>query len=370
MGFRRSSVRRPQALLIAVLSLACGGAESGEGVGVPSFGGAPPTPNLPSVSAPMLGPAATPAAPPAAPAASESPGTPPLQASPPANGNAGATQPGADAGVPGAAPGDSPPEATPPEATPPASGVVPSAGCGRGGRPAGGAVTVDGDHIYTFPASYDGQTPMPLIFAFHANANPIDQIRTLTNGSALQQSFVMAFPKSVGAGWVLGTDAPRLDRWYDELLANYCIDTSRVFATGHSSGAQFIVQLLCQGEDRFRAIAPVASSMYCQSWNPIDTLLIHGANDMERANTNQDANGRKDLGPYLASNGCDMTTTPYATPGCTSGNVSVDPGCVSYSGCDKTMIWCSHNDPSYSNTNHGWPCFANQAMMDFFSGIR
>jgi polyhydroxybutyrate depolymerase len=369
MGFRRPSVvGRWLGGLSALVLMACSGTETGDGIGVPSFGGVPPTPSAPVVSGPVVsGPA--PAAPTAVTPASEGPGAPPLQAPPTVGDNAGASAPSADAGAP-AAPAVTPAEATPPEVTPPASGAVPSAGCGRGGRPAGGAVTVDGDHIYTFPASYDGQTPMPLIFAFHANANPIDQIRTLTNGSALQQSFVMAFPKSVGAGWVLGTDAPRLDRWYEELLANYCIDTSRVFATGHSSGAQFIVQLLCQGEDRFRAIAPVASSMYCQSWNPIDTLLIHGANDMERANTNQDANGRKDLGPYLASNGCDMTTAPYATPGCMSGNVSVNPGCVSYGGCEKTMIWCSHNDPSYSNTNHGWPCFASQAMFDFFSGIR
>ena len=67
-------------------------------------------------------------------------------------------------------------------ASPPADTVVPSPGCGRGGRPAGGVVTVDGDHIFTFPPSYDGETPMPVVFGFHANSNPIDQIRDLTRG--------------------------------------------------------------------------------------------------------------------------------------------------------------------------------------------
>jgi polyhydroxybutyrate depolymerase len=367
------ALRRSLSGWIALLSVACGDVEGGGAVGVPAFGGALPPSS--SAAPPGVAPGEAPAASPVTTPVTESPGTPPLQAPPPTSSNSGVTPTSADAGVPSeGTPGATPPgtstDTPPPEATPPESSVVASAGCGRGGRPAGGVVTVDADHIYTFPPSYDGQTPMPLIFAFHANANPIDQIESITAGTALQQNFVMAFPKSVGQGWVLGTDAPRLDRWYDELLANYCIDTSRVFATGHSSGAQFIVQLLCQGESRFSAVAPVASSMYCQSWNPIPTLLIHGANDMERANTNQDANGRKDLGPYVASNGCDMSTTPYATPGCNSGNVSVNPGCVSYSGCDETLIWCSHDDPNYSNTNHGWPCFANQAMFDFFSGVR
>jgi hypothetical protein len=47
----------------------------------------------------------------------------------------------------------------------------------------------------------------------------------------------------------------------------------------------------------------------------------------------------------------------------------VNPGCVSYQGCADTLIWCSHDDPNYSNTNHGWPCFASRAMADFFSAL-
>jgi poly(3-hydroxybutyrate) depolymerase len=147
------------------------------------------------------------------------------------------------------------------------------------------------------------------------------------------------------------------------------VDESRVFATGHSSGAQFIVQLLCRGESRFKAVAPVASSMYCPSWDAIPALVIHGRNDMERARTNQDADGRRDLGPYLASNSCQMSSMPVAVAGCTSGGAAVDPGCTAFDGCSQPLTWCSHDDPSYSNTNHGWPCFASRAMFDFFQGL-
>jgi polyhydroxybutyrate depolymerase len=245
--------------------------------------------------------------------------------------------------------------------------ILPSPGCGKGGRPAGGTVMVANDHIYDFPQSYDGNTPLPVVFGFHANANPIDQIRQVTRGTPLAANFVMVFPKSVGQGWVLATDKPRLDGWYNEMTNNYCVDENRVYATGHSSGAQFIVQLLCQGEQRFKAVAPVASSMYCNSWDALPTLLIHGQNDMERASTSQDANGRKDLGPYLASNSCSMNTTPYDVASCTSqyNGAQVTPGCVSYQGCSEPMIWCSHDDGNYSGTNHGWPCFASQAIYDF-----
>jgi polyhydroxybutyrate depolymerase len=248
--------------------------------------------------------------------------------------------------------------------------AVPSEGCGKSGRPSGGEVVAAGSHIYSFPEGYDGTTPSPLIMAFHAAGNENDQLRNITRGSALDQHFVMAFPSSAGNGWSPGTDGASIDARYEELLASYCIDQSRVFATGHSSGAQLIVQLMCDGDDRFAAIAPVASSAYCPSWDdPVPALIIHGVDDKERANTNQDADGTKDLAPYLLSNQCGTTTMPHAQAGCSSSGMQVDPGCVQYEGCAEPTIWCHHDDPQYGTSNHGWPCFANDAIDAFFGGL-
>ena len=247
---------------------------------------------------------------------------------------------------------------------------LPSGGCGKSQRPDGGIVNVSGSHIYWFPPSYDGNTPMALIMAFHAAGNGNDQLRRITTGSALEEHFVMAFPKSSGNGWSLTADSDKIDATYKDLLSNYCIDTSRVFAMGHSSGAQLIVQLMCKNQARYHAIAPVASSAYCQRWDqPIPSLIIHGANDKERANTNQDADGTKDLAPYLASNRCTMETKSHEQAGCSSSGTQVAPGCVAYEGCAEPTIWCHHNDPAYSGTNHGWPCFANDTIDAFFTSF-
>lgn len=242
----------------------------------------------------------------------------------------------------------------------------PSAGCGVGGRPEGGLVTLDAEHIYRFPEGYDGVTPLPLVFAFHANANPATQFLDATRGTPLEAGFVMAFPKSVGMGWASDVDAPRFDAVYAELLANYCIDENRVFALGHSSGAQFIEQLLCQGESRFRAVAPSAGASTCASWSPIPTLFIHGQNDTERLNID-DADGAKALAGYVTSNTCQPSTLGYDVASCARGDLPVNPGCVSYEGCAAPLVQCSHDDPNYGGTNHGWPCFANQAVFDFFT---
>jgi polyhydroxybutyrate depolymerase len=251
-----------------------------------------------------------------------------------------------------------------------AAAVVPSAGCGKSGRPANGVVTVANDHIYTFPTSYDGSTPFPLLIGLHAAGNPIEQIRNLTNGSAFETSYVRAFPKSAGNEWSYNTDISKVLRIYDELVANYCVDTGRVFGTGHSSGAQMIFQILTKSADamriKFKAVAPVAASNYGAIASPIAVMYIQGKMDTQRGNSN----GADVVARFTTVNRCSTTTMPY--PGvamCMSGSTSVAPGCVRYDGCTQPTVWCSHNDPAYSNTNHGWPCFATKAMYDFFASL-
>lgn len=248
--------------------------------------------------------------------------------------------------------------------------AVPSAGCARmAARPPNGTINVANDHIYDFPTTYDGKTPMPLLMALHAAGNPNTQLEGLTNGTRLATFFVRAFPKSAGTAWVYATDAQKVVSTYNDLTTNYCIDTSRVFLTGHSSGAQMAVQILCNGETRYKALAPVAASKYCNRVTPTPVMYIQGMMDAMRGSSN----GADVVAVFTASNTCSTTTTPQDVPTCTSttDRMTVTPGCVSYQGCAKPTIWCSHNDHGYNLTDgyeHGWPCFASNAMADFFLG--
>jgi polyhydroxybutyrate depolymerase len=246
-----------------------------------------------------------------------------------------------------------------------ASSASKSEGCGKGGRPSGGVVTETGVHIYTFPEEYDGNTPYPLFIGMHAAGNPIEQFRNLTNGSDIEANMVRAFPKSAGNEWNFNNDVDKVTDMYDDLMANYCIDTSRVFSSGHSSGAQMIVQILANAEAaehmNYKAVAPVAASRYGAIVSPIPVMYIQGMNDSVRNSDGADVVAR-----FTDVNGCDDTSMPFTVPTCTSGGTSVNPGCISYQGCSEPTIWCSHNDPQYSNTSHGVPCFAVDAMYDFF----
>jgi polyhydroxybutyrate depolymerase len=242
----------------------------------------------------------------------------------------------------------------------------PSDGCGKGGRPGNGTVTVANDHIYTFPSTYDGMDPFPLFIGMHAAGNPIDQIQNLTNGSDLATKYVRAFPKSAGNEWNYNNDLDKVVGMYEDLLENYCIDKNRIFSAGHSSGAQMIVQILTHADAAelipFKAVAPVAASNYGAITRSVAVMYIQGEADNVRRSDGADVVAR-----FTAANSCSTMSMPYTgVAGCSSSGTTVDPGCIVYQDCDQPTVWCSHNDPQYSNTNHGWPCFATRAMYDFF----
>lgn len=244
----------------------------------------------------------------------------------------------------------------------------PSAGCSK----AAAADVATADHIYRIPsAGYDGKKPFPLLIGFHAASNPIEQIQNLTKGSDFDKNYVRYFPKSAGTQWSYGSDVAKVITNYDNLIANYCIDLNRVFATGHSSGAQFITQLVntqhkTDGQHfKFKAVAPVAADPYGAIAGPLPVMYIQGKMDNVRGN-----DGSATVALFRTANTCGTTSKPYTNaPACMSGTTAVNNGCVQYDGCTVPTVWCSHNDPAYSNTNHGWPCFATKAMYDFFASL-
>lgn len=288
------------------------------------------------------------------------------------SGTSGAPAPGNGTTTPSTPP-------TEPDVPPPGSATgSASAGCGLSAAIPQN-VTVDST-ILTYPEGYDGSTPVPLVFGFHgAGRTNLEQqtVDSRTVGSELEQNYVMAYVKSAGNAWDLGTDYPRFQAIRTQILAQLCIDTEHVFAFGHSSGAQFIVQMLGNPSTResgFAAVAPVSSSRYGNpAWPPVPTLLIHGLNDTARPGDND---GAMDIAQYAESNQCTGETTELAVPTCNSfaGNTPVNPGCVQYVGCAAPTLFCNHDDPNYLDngnpTNHGWPCFANAEIFRFFEAQR
>ena len=341
-------------------------------------------------------------APAASPTGSEMSNTPPaapdVQASPtpasaegtPAVSGLGPTTPPASAAA-GETPAATPPaEMTPTpmtdpmqqepvqqEPVPPASAAFPpSAGCGKANPPQGaGALTIRGaqaQYVVTLPANYDPNTPVPLIFGFHGRGRTHVQFQTV-DASNIQTELgsraVMVYPKSQGGdGWNFAAEVPPsvefFEALYPQTLNNYCIDTSRIFLVGHSSGAYFTEILACRFGERFRGIGAVAGNL--QEMNCSDArfaaLLVHGTMD----SVVSFAGGMQARDYYEGRNGCDNSSVPGA----------VSP-CIQYQDCDAGLPvqWCQHTEPTYTDantgrpTNHGWPSCASRAISQFLFSL-
>jgi poly(3-hydroxybutyrate) depolymerase len=260
--------------------------------------------------------------------------------------------------------------------TPASPAFPPSAGCGKANPPQGaGALTIRGaqaQYVVTLPPNYDANTPVPLIFGFHGRGRTHVQFQTI-DASNIQTELgsraVMVYPKSQGGdGWNFAAEVPPsvefFEALYPQTLNNYCIDTSRIFLVGHSSGAYFTEILACRFGERFRGIGAVAGNL--QEMNCSDArfaaLLVHGTTDTVVSF----AGGMQARDYYESRNGCDNSSVPGA----------VSP-CIAYQNCDPGLPvqWCQHTEPTYTDantgrpTNHGWPSFASRAISQFFFSL-
>jgi polyhydroxybutyrate depolymerase len=282
-----------------------------------------------------------------------------------------------------------------------------SAGCGVTGSPTGTKqdmmLNVSGQstvrtYRLSVPTTYDPNTPLPLLFGFHGVGGTGAQTQTsfnlessTTGGGKAIFVYPDALPKQepndggVAVDWVTplgasnkGIDFAFFEALVSEIESKYCVDTSRVFATGISAGGIFTNFVGCWYGDILRAIAPVASekpwstphnapaNMLCTG--SVAAMVIHGTNDPYSSYT---TNGLGTLDFWLAQNGCQASNpaTDAVTPN----------ACQDYQGCAAGLpvVMCSHDE------GHAWPvktgfscsststvCFdANVAVWDFFTSL-
>lgn len=233
----------------------------------------------------------------------------------------------------------------------------PTAGCGKAvndmlGKDVLHNITVNGvarRYWTKLPSSYDGTTPMPLVFwgpgcgASGVEGSPLD--------NSIKDSAIRVFV--IGTGGCFDTKGPEPETGYfnavlDEIQGNYCTDHGRVFVSGYSSGGWLSYQLACTAGDRITAIGTaaggfLASNPPCKgnaggilhasttdTANPITKLNANGVNQGSSA-------GRDSL---LKTNGCSMETKDWDP---------AYPFCKEYVGCKSPVVWCEQPNVGHSN---------------------
>jgi polyhydroxybutyrate depolymerase len=245
------------------------------------------------------------------------------------------------------------------------NGVVPSVGCSMAAMPAGfttKTISVAGatrTYKLFVPTAYNAQLPIRLVFVFHGLGGDSTQIRSyfsIETEAAGQAIFV--YPDGVvrlggRTGWDRA-DLPFFDAMLTELTSTYCVDTTRVFAMGHSFGGYMTNQLGCERNSVIRAIAPVSGGLgggaVCSG--SIAAWMTHGDADTVVAQSQ----GILARNQWLQSNGCATTNQPTTpTP------------CVSYDGCStgRPVIWCPFSGGHYPP----FPAFVKPGIWNFFKAF-
>ena len=244
----------------------------------------------------------------------------------------------------------------------------------------------DGLYYVRLPSSYDANKPYPLGFAFHgANRNHYQCYSEDCWGfqTALGAEAVLVYMQSLRPPDSAGEEGWDFERennvaFFETVLetakSDYCIDESRVFVAGTSSGAIFSNLLACRHGDQLLATAPVAGSLLetesCRG-TPA-ALLIHGIDDPHVPFAEGEA--ARDF--FAAQNGCSARTEPELATVHADIRAKRDAmptvediGCVDYQECATPVRWCEHSFGGYDLSTHGWPAPAGDLIGEFVRNL-
>lgn len=221
------------------------------------------------------------------------------------------------------------------------------------GQPSSGGIT----YSVRTPVDYDPTVGFPLIMVYApAGATEIttETWTGLTSG-AVAAGFIIAYADHLSPSSLENIE--RLAVIPAEIADLWCVDTAKIYVTGHSDGGS-TTTIVAMYEDmmdhRPAAIAPSAAGVdanYFTSFGScppsIPVMIMHSSNDTLFPDFGLDA---RDY--WVDCNGCD--TTPAQT---------LPDGCLQYTGCvdEVEVLYCE------GTGSHGtWPPL-NESVIDFFS---
>lgn len=193
-------------------------------------------------------------------------------------------------------------------------------------------------HLYV-PSSLPADRPVPLLLALHGGTGWGTQFERASgfDGIAEANGFLVVYPDGIetavkitpnGRVWNGGDccanavregvdDVGFLVQLIDELSASRSVDSSRVFAAGHSNGGIMAYRLACERPDKVRGIGLQSGWMgidSCSPSRPISAVHIHGTGDENapfdggrgaRSISGADARAALDsIGMLAAGDGC------------------------------------------------------------------
>ena len=145
-----------------------------------------------------------------------------------------------------------------------------------------------GEYSLYVPENYDPSRRWPLIIALHGGHGHGDDYLLTWLRPAKSKGYIVLSPKSLDRTWSMqqpGIDIRSILSIVEELLDEYAIDTSRLFATGLSDGGTFSYAIGLSCPKLFAGIAPIAGAGMFVSFFDLEqsknlpVFIVHGAKD-------------------------------------------------------------------------------------------
>lgn len=215
------------------------------------------------------------------------------------------------------------------------------------------------------PANYDPMRAYTLVFQFHGAGSTGTSTAIPIHTAAGADAIVVGGTAEIHATekrtqWQFSSATSPDVAFFDAMLLAvgnaYCVDKSRVFAVGYSSGGWMCNLLGCVRPGVLRGYGVVAGGLggggkACAP-EGVAAWFLHDQDDPENAiSGNQRARDR-----LLTVNGCSMTTLP------------VEPApCVRYQGCRSGLPvdWCQSTGKGHSSQGS----LSGPGMWRFFSSL-
>ncbi|HEY0673864.1 MAG TPA: PHB depolymerase family esterase [Longimicrobiales bacterium] len=130
------------------------------------------------------------------------------------------------------------------------------------------------------PAGYDqsATTTFPVIFALHGANGIGDMEPVFRAAAAANPEFIVIMPDAEEHGWVTSS----LRGTLADVVANYRVDSDRIYGTGMSAGAYAIWRLAASRPEDFAALVLVAGGGlddFACGLSHIPVWLVHNQND-------------------------------------------------------------------------------------------
>lgn len=252
------------------------------------------------------------------------------------------------AGMGGAPPGTG---GAPPAKTCPATSVLKPGSTTNGTLQFGGTSR---SYIVHVPASYTGQTPVPLVTDYHGILlnNSVQESISGWQAKSDQEGFIVAWPNGIDTAWNVGpccTTSRTVDdvgfarAVVKQIESQACIDEKRVYATGYSMGGGMSLDLACNAADLFAAIAPAAFDLMdasnnwpCHPSRPISVIDFRSIADPIVPYNGGATNPPNGLPVVVTFLGAVKTFQQFAQLDQCMGTPAADPvgaGCQTYSQC-------------------------------------